>query len=161
MVIKYKNAIENYSQAININPKNEAYYFYRSSSYGELQQYEKSFEDSNKAISLNPKFAEAYNTFLEDSVSPEETENFTFTDDNRGIDKSIEYPEASLVEKVTVDALRAASIDSVEKLYTANNMKYNGESIADFLNALKINDSYTGIDYEIIPGVSLSFTEEV
>ena len=107
------------------------------------------------------EFAEAYNTFLEDSVSPEETENFTFTDDNRGIDKSIEYPEASLVEKVTVDALRAASIDSVEKLYTANNMKYNGESIADFLNALKINDSYTGIDYEIIPGVSLSFTEEV
>ena len=107
------------------------------------------------------EFAEAYNTFLQDSVSPEETENFTFTDDNRGIDKSMEYPETSLVEKETVDALKAAGIDSIEKLYAANNMNYSGESVADFLNALKINDSYVGIDYKIIPGVSLSFTEEV
>ena len=72
-----------------------------------------------------------------------------------------EIKEVVVVEKETVDALKAAGIDSIEKLYVANNMNYSGESVADFLNALKINDSYAGIDYKIIPGVSLSFTEEV
>ena len=107
------------------------------------------------------EFKKAYRTFLEDEASPDETEIFSFFDKNRNIDTTLEYPSVGTVVGMTVKSLKAAGVDSVEKLYSANNKKYNGESIQDFFNTVKVEPSYTGVGFSILPGVNLSFDEEV
>jgi tetratricopeptide (TPR) repeat protein len=57
---KYNQAIEDFSQAIKLDPNNAEYYYKRGVTYGNLNQHQKAIEDFNEAIRLNPKYAEAY-----------------------------------------------------------------------------------------------------
>jgi len=57
---RYNQAIEDFSQAIRLDPKNAQYYYKRGITYGNLNQHQRAIEDFNEAIRLNPKYAEAY-----------------------------------------------------------------------------------------------------
>ena len=57
---KYNQAIEDFSQAIDLDPNNAEYYYKRGITYGNLDQDQRAIEDFNEAIRLNPKYAEAY-----------------------------------------------------------------------------------------------------
>ncbi|MGA2782943.1 MAG: tetratricopeptide repeat protein, partial [Smithella sp.] len=57
----YKQAIEDYSRAIEINPGFAAAYNNRSDVYAGLGNYRQAIEDLNRVIEFNPGFAAAYN----------------------------------------------------------------------------------------------------
>lgn len=52
---KYKEAIESYNKAIELNPRYADAYRYRGEAYDEMGEYDKALEDYNKACQLNPK----------------------------------------------------------------------------------------------------------
>jgi tetratricopeptide (TPR) repeat protein len=56
-----KLAIQDFSNAIRLNPKYVTAYFVRAIIYGQLQEFQRCLSDYNQAIALNPKYAEAYN----------------------------------------------------------------------------------------------------
>ena len=51
---KYEESIENLDIAIDLNPNDANYFFYRGLSYQELNKYEDSIENFDNAIDLNP-----------------------------------------------------------------------------------------------------------
>jgi tetratricopeptide (TPR) repeat protein len=57
---EFKKAIEMYTQAIQIFPRNAIYYSNRALAYIKLEEYGRALEDANKAIELDPKYIKAY-----------------------------------------------------------------------------------------------------
>ncbi|WP_026729756.1 tetratricopeptide repeat protein [Flavobacterium denitrificans] len=57
---KYKQAILDYTTAIQINPTNPEPYAYRGRGYYEINEINKSILDFNNAIKLDEKFGYAY-----------------------------------------------------------------------------------------------------
>jgi serine/threonine protein kinase/regulator of sirC expression with transglutaminase-like and TPR domain len=55
-----KGAIENFNQAIQLNPKYAQAYYERADARFHLADYKGSLEDATQAIQLNPNYAEAY-----------------------------------------------------------------------------------------------------
>ncbi len=58
---KYKNAINYYNQAIQLNPEDVKAYYNRGLCYYDLKKYIKSIADYDKAIKFSPEFVKAYN----------------------------------------------------------------------------------------------------
>ena len=52
--------IEDYDEAIRLNPNEAEAYFNRGNAYHNLNKKKRAIEDYDKAIRLNPQFAEAY-----------------------------------------------------------------------------------------------------
>jgi tetratricopeptide (TPR) repeat protein len=57
---EYQRAVQNYDQAIDINPESAAAYFNRGESYYFLQQYLEAVQSQNKAIEIDPQYVDAY-----------------------------------------------------------------------------------------------------
>jgi len=57
----YQKAIEQYDEAIRLNPQYAKAYYNRGIAYYYLSQYEQAIQDFGEAIRLNPQYAEAYN----------------------------------------------------------------------------------------------------
>jgi tetratricopeptide (TPR) repeat protein len=57
-----QQAIQEFSKAIQLNPKYQYAYFMRAYVYEQVQEFQKSLADFNQAILLNPKHPEAYNS---------------------------------------------------------------------------------------------------
>ena len=55
----YDSAIEQYSEAIQLDP-NPVYYSNRAAAWGGLGRHEKAVEDAERAIGIDPKFAKGY-----------------------------------------------------------------------------------------------------
>ncbi len=55
----YQLAIQDFNDAIRLNPQADAYYS-RGVAYRKLGQFERAIEDFDEAIRLNPQYAEAY-----------------------------------------------------------------------------------------------------
>lgn len=58
---QHQRAIENYDQAIRLDPNEAWFYFNRGFTYSDLGQNQQAIEDFNQAIHLNPNFVRAYN----------------------------------------------------------------------------------------------------
>ncbi len=58
---KFDEAIEEYTETIELNPKDADAYNNRGNAYSDIKEFDKAIEDYNKAIELNPKYAIAYN----------------------------------------------------------------------------------------------------
>jgi tetratricopeptide (TPR) repeat protein len=56
-----QQAIQEFSNAIRLNPKYRYAYFSRAFAYEQVREFQKSLADYNQSISLNPKYAVAYN----------------------------------------------------------------------------------------------------
>ena len=52
---KYKEAIEDYEQAIKLNPKDEDYFYERGFSKAKLYKCKEGIKDFDQVIELNPK----------------------------------------------------------------------------------------------------------
>merc|ERR1719461_1455570 len=57
---EYEKAIEQYSLAIEIDPKNERLYSNRAAAYISLENWQAAIADAETAIELNPDFAKAF-----------------------------------------------------------------------------------------------------
>ncbi len=57
---QYKEAINDYDNAIELNPKNVFAYYNRGLNKFHLNQYKESIKDFDRVIELNPKYVEAY-----------------------------------------------------------------------------------------------------
>lgn len=57
---QYNKAIENYTQAINLNSMDATYYTNRAACYFYLKEYEKCIHDCNDALALDPKSTKAW-----------------------------------------------------------------------------------------------------
>ncbi|MCA2665686.1 MAG: serine protease, partial [Microcystis sp. M079S1] len=57
---KYELALDDYNQAIELNPNHANAYNNRGNLYQDLQKYELALDDFNKAIEINPNFAILY-----------------------------------------------------------------------------------------------------
>ena len=58
---QYTKAIQDYTQAIELNPEDAIFYFKRGWVYNELKQYTKAIQDYTQVIDLNPNHSYAYN----------------------------------------------------------------------------------------------------
>jgi len=56
----YQEAIQHFTEAIELDPSNHILYSNRSASYNALNQYEKALEDANKTISLKSDWSKGY-----------------------------------------------------------------------------------------------------
>ena len=56
----YQKAIEEYTEAIRIDPEHHVAFFNRGVAYYELGEYERAIQDYDEAIRLNPQDARAY-----------------------------------------------------------------------------------------------------
>lgn len=57
---KYKEAIDCYSSAINLDGRNAVYYCNRAAAYGKMGEHDKSLADCRKALELDPRYCKAY-----------------------------------------------------------------------------------------------------
>jgi len=57
---QYRRAIQDYNEAIRLNPRYAVAYANRGSAYGDLKQYPRAIQDQTEAIRLIPGFALAY-----------------------------------------------------------------------------------------------------
>jgi tetratricopeptide (TPR) repeat protein len=58
---QFKKAIQDYNQAIELNPKDFNAFNGRGTVYIKLKQFEKAIQDYNQAIELDPKYTHAFN----------------------------------------------------------------------------------------------------
>ena len=106
-------------------------------------------------------FKSEFANYIQDYIEGGADEEVNVVDTNMGIDKWYQYPKTSVLVNHAVKSLQAAGVDSIEKLYAKNNLKYAGESLDEFFQNLKVNETYRGVDFTLIPGVDFSFAEEV
>ncbi len=57
---EYKQAIDDYTQAIKLDPKNAIYYNARGTTYSQLKDYKQAIDDYSQAIKIDPKDAFYY-----------------------------------------------------------------------------------------------------
>jgi tetratricopeptide (TPR) repeat protein len=56
----YEEALEQYTKAIQLDPRNGSYYASRGATYGKLEMYEQGLKELKKAISVEPSLEEPY-----------------------------------------------------------------------------------------------------
>ena len=58
---RHYEAIMDFTQAINLEPDNDSYYFYRALSYSRVSEHGKAIRDYQQAVMLEPRNSSAYN----------------------------------------------------------------------------------------------------
>lgn len=113
------------------------------------------------SLSFDMEFKQAFTKYLQEGPEPETADVVDFEDTNRGIEKNLSFPKTSEVVNLAIDALRAAGVDSIEKLYAANNMTYSGQSMQEFFDNIEEVQTYSGIFINLTPEISFGFQEQV
>jgi stress-induced-phosphoprotein 1 len=57
---KFEEAVNLFTQAIELNPNDHVFYSNRSGAYASLKNYENALNDANKCIEINPKWGKGY-----------------------------------------------------------------------------------------------------
>ncbi|PJZ86378.1 tetratricopeptide repeat protein [Leptospira harrisiae] len=73
---KYKESVHDFTEAIQLDPKNYNYYFYRATAFDKLKQFGEVESDLKTTLSLNPNASNAMNylgyLYAEKDINPEE-----------------------------------------------------------------------------------------
>jgi tetratricopeptide (TPR) repeat protein/S1-C subfamily serine protease len=121
---RYSEALDAITQAIKLAPR-AVFYSLRGASYTNLKQYENAIIDYDKAVQLNPLYAEIYA--------------------NRGLT----YFNLGKLEDAIVDYNKAIQLDPQNaRTYNNRALTYNGQDlyekrIADYSKAIKLDPKYT------------------
>jgi tetratricopeptide (TPR) repeat protein/S1-C subfamily serine protease len=126
-----RQAIQEFSTAIRLNPKYQYAYFTRAFTYEQVQEFQKSLADYNQSISINPKDSLAYN--------------------NRGLLKANKLND---IQGALADYNQSISINPKDYLAYNNraNLKYTKlndiqGAFTDYNQAISINPKYSIIYY--------------
>merc|ERR1712173_35430 len=57
---EYQKAIEEYTKAVEFNPKSEVYFCNRAVAYTNINKFHEALDDCKKAIAINPDYAKAF-----------------------------------------------------------------------------------------------------
>jgi len=57
---EYQKAVDEYTKAIEFNPKSEVYFCNRAAAYTNLDKFHEALDDCKKAIAINPDYAKAF-----------------------------------------------------------------------------------------------------
>ena len=120
----YGKAIEDYDEAIRLDPKYAGAYHSRGQAYGLLGQYERAIEDFDEAIRLDPQYAKAYN--------------------NRGN----AYQELGQYERAIEDYDEAIRLDPQDAVtyhnrgYAYHNLGQYERAIEDYDEAIRLDPQY-------------------
>ncbi len=162
----YEQAIAEYAQAIELNPKLVMAYFNRAASYSELEMYEKAIADYSQVIELDPQDTQAYfqrATLLYDTGHP----NKALDDLNQTLEidpeyamayalRSVLYMEMGEQEKALADMEHAVelepelaeAIQSVyEEIQAQGQDSEEGEGNALILQPYEHPDGFFTLDY--------------
>lgn len=126
---KYREAIESYNKAIELNPRYANAYLYRGNAYEAIEEYDQALEDYNKACQLNPM------------------DLFAFK--NRGG----LYKKLKLYDKALKDFERAIQLDPLyespyeERGNVYAEVKNYDKALDDYAKAIELNPKY-GFTYE-------------
>ncbi|TET21634.1 MAG: tetratricopeptide repeat protein [Candidatus Cloacimonadota bacterium] len=155
---EYEKALEQYTRAIQLDPRNANYYASRGAAYGKLDLYVEGLEELKKAVSVNPKVEEPY--FLIESFFAELegiddallyfSERNKVTPNNAVIHVNLGYIyyRKGELETATAEMRKAIEIDSVYPLaYSGLGVVYlsdnkDSKARAAFEKALAIRPDY-------------------
>ncbi len=121
---KYELALDEYNQAIEINPNYAMAYYNRGVLYYDLQKYDLALSDWNKAIELNPNFADAY------------------------LNRGVIYSDQQKYELALADYNKAIEINpNFAQAYYNRGLLYHNQqkyelALADYTKAIDINPNY-------------------
>jgi tetratricopeptide (TPR) repeat protein len=80
-----EKAIQDYNQAIKLNPKNAGAFNDRGNTYTKLKQFEKAIQDYNQAIELDPEYTHAGTAYAFNNRGTETQQSATDFDANGNI----------------------------------------------------------------------------
>jgi tetratricopeptide (TPR) repeat protein/V8-like Glu-specific endopeptidase len=161
-----KQAIQELSRAIRLNPKYQYAYFMRASVYEQVKEFQKSLTDFNQSISINPKYSEAYKNRAILKADKLNDIQGALSDFNQAISINPEYFSAyynrAILKKNKLNDIRGALTDynqaiSINPKYSK---PYNNRAIlktdklndirgalSDFSQAISINPEYSEAYY--------------
>lgn len=104
---KYSDALESYSQAIKLDPKNAVFFCNRAAAYSKLNKHQLAIEDCNRALAIDPCYSKAYGrmgiafTALDDHESGFECyrKALELDPDNQSYQNNLEIAEQKLKEQ--------------------------------------------------------------
>mmetsp|Transcript_7710 Transcript_7710/g.11608 ORF Transcript_7710/g.11608 Transcript_7710/m.11608 type:complete len:321 (+) Transcript_7710:101-1063(+) len=135
----YKNAIKKYTEAIEIDPNNHAYWSNRSASYASLEKWENSRDDAKQCVTVNKSFVKGYFRMAtaQKNLGEYEAAKETLT---RGL--AVDPRNADLKKNVKeIDEL--IRNDKVKSLII---QAQNALDTQDYSNCIKICDSILRLD---------------
>jgi tetratricopeptide (TPR) repeat protein len=155
---QFEKAIEDFEEAIKLNPNYADVYRDRGNAYRRLEQYERAIEDYDKAIELNPEYALAYNHRGSTYHMLKQYEK-ALEDYNKAIELDPEYALAyrnrglafrklNKLERAIEDYNKAIELNPEYALaYTSRgivyrNLKQYERAIEDYNKAIKLNPEY-------------------
>ncbi|MDB9414252.1 tetratricopeptide repeat-containing serine protease family protein [Microcystis aeruginosa] len=155
---KYELALDDYNQAIELNPNHANAYNNRGNLYQDLQKYELALDDFNKAIEINPNFAILYynrgNLYIN-----QQKYDLALSDYDKAIEINPNYAEAYVNRGVLYDDQRkyelaladySKAIDinpNLAEAYVNRGLLYKDLqkydlALSDYSKAIDINPNY-------------------
>merc|ERR1711920_166678 len=109
---EYQKAIDEYTKAVEFNPKSEVYFCNRAAAYTNINKFHEALDDCKKAIAINPDYAKAFSrmgliysklSFFTESESCYNTA-IKLEPDNEGYKKNHEIVKAKADEQRKAEA---------------------------------------------------------
>ena len=157
---EYKEAIEKYDEAIELNPNYAGFYNNRGLAKSELGQHQEAISDLNKAIELNPIFSEAYSNrgLAKDNLGQHQEAivdydkaivlepNYASAYNNRGLAKdNLGKYQAAIVDynkSIELDPNNAIAYNN--RGVAKNFLGQEQEAIVDYDKAIELNPVFAG-----------------
>lgn len=156
---RYKDAISDFSEALQLNPQNVFSYQHRGETYTFLKEYPKALDDLSKAIRINPSESNSY--ALRAKILEEKSEFFKALEDyDQAIQLSLDpskksyyyYQKGFLLRKIgryheALNAQEKAVLLAPNHPFSYNNrgqaygdLKQYEEAIADYSKSIELNN---------------------
>lgn len=155
---EYEKAVEQYTKAIQLDPRNGNYYASLGATYGKLSLYEKGIKELKKAVSVTPKLEEPYYLIESFYATLDRTdeaigffqERSKTTPNNAFIYVNLGYAfyRKGILDMASVEMKKAIEFDSLYSLAHCGlgviylSLNRDEEAEKEFEKALQINPDY-------------------